>query len=116
MDPVYKQFEEASREIGITMDNIELGVGAYGVSVQAKDTSQPIEISIPKDILLRGAQVDYGTNKVKEDARVAREGLCATRFEIQTAPEDPSAGWRWRRWKGGSVKCVYDIFDDTVYI
>jgi len=71
LDPVYKQFEEASREIGIGLDNIELGVGAYGVSVQAKDTSQPIGISIPKNVLLPGAQVDYGTNKVKEDVEIS---------------------------------------------
>ena len=71
MDQRYKRFEDASRDVGIILENLETGIGEHGVSVLVQDPSKPIRIHLPTDVLLPTEIVDYEANKVKDDAQVS---------------------------------------------
>lgn len=71
MDQRYKRFEDASRDVGIILENLETGMGEHGVSVLVQDASKPVRIHLPTDVLLPTEIVDYDANKVKDDAQVS---------------------------------------------
>lgn len=71
MDQRYKRFEDASRDVGIVLENLETGIGRHGVSVFVQDASKPVRIHLPTDVLLPTEIVDYEANKVKDDAQVS---------------------------------------------
>lgn len=71
MDQRYKHFEDASRDVGIVLENLETGIGRHGVSVLVQDASKPVRIHLPTDVLLPTEIVDYDANKVRDDAQVS---------------------------------------------
>jgi hypothetical protein len=73
LDPIYKKFEEASRDIGIVLENVELALGEFGVSTVAPDSSKPYRIFLPKHVLLPGSSIDFETNMVRDTAEVSDE-------------------------------------------
>lgn len=71
MDQRYKRFEDACRDVGIILENLETGMGEHGVSVLVQDASKPVRIHLPTDVLLPTKIVDYDANRVKDEAQVS---------------------------------------------